>query len=59
MIERMCVDMLNVIAVIVCMAAAIHKGIDGDVIWCIVEALLAAINLPFAIEWIKDIYNIQ
>ena len=49
--------MLNVIAVIVCMAAAIHKGINGDVIWCIVEALLASANLLFAIEWIKDIYN--
>jgi hypothetical protein len=49
--------MLNVIAVIMCTVAAIHKGINGDVIWCIVDALLAASNLPFAIEWIKDIYN--
>lgn len=57
MIERMCVDMLNVIAVIMCTAAAIYKGINGDVIWCIVDALLAASNLPFAIEWIKNIYN--
>ena len=49
--------MINVIAVIVCVGAAIAQGINGNVTWCVLEVLLAALNLPWAIEWIKDIYN--
>lgn len=46
--------MMNAIAGVICIATAIFHAIQGNDVWCIVEILLAALNLPFAIEWIKD-----
>lgn len=46
--------MMNVIAIFICMTAAIFYAIQGNMGWCVVEILLTALNVPFAIEWIKD-----
>lgn len=45
--------MMNIIAIITCTVCAIIQGVRGDFLWCIIDILLVASNVPFALEWIK------
>lgn len=50
---------LNIIATILCAIAAIVQGVKGNLMWCVIEVLLAALNLPYAIEWLRDLKYIH
>ena len=45
--------MMNIIAVLACTTCAIIQGVRGNILWCIIDVLAAALNVPFAIQWIK------
>lgn len=49
--------MINFIAFSLCMLLAIHYGINGKFIFCLIELALAAINLPPTIDWIVGLIN--
>lgn len=54
--------MMNVIAVFVCTACAAAQLANGHWVWCIVDLLLALLNVPMAIEWIREnqgLYNTE
>lgn len=44
--------MLNVIAVIICTIGAIGQWKEKNMPFGLVEAILALVNFPFAIEWL-------
>lgn len=48
---------MNFIAFIICMAAAIWQGCLGNIGFVIAESALALLNLPFAIKWIRDLFD--
>lgn len=45
--------MLNFIAVLMCMVGAGIHGCFGNIGWIIMELILALINLPYAIQWLR------
>ena len=53
--EVKCVP-INFIAFVACAFAAIWKGVNGDLEWCLVEIALALMNLPYAIKWLKEYF---
>lgn len=48
---------LNFTAFIVCAIAAVLQGIMGHVGLCLVEILLALLNLPYAIVWLDEMFR--
>ena len=48
---------INFIALVVCTVAAIWQGFNGNLGFCLVEIVLALINLPYAIKWIKELFE--
>ena len=48
---------MNFIALVVCAIAAIWQGFNGNLGWCLVEIVLALINLPYSIKWIKELFE--
>lgn len=48
---------MNLIAFIICVAAAIYHGYLGNMGWVVIESALALLNLPFAIKWIRDLFD--
>ena len=47
--------MINLIALVICIIAAIIHSCLGNIDWVLLESILALTNLPFVIHWIK--YN--
>lgn len=47
--------MLNFIAMIVCITAAIVHAYQGNIGWLIVTVVMALCNLPFVIKWFKEL----
>ena len=45
--------MINFLAMCLCTACAIKKGIQGDIFWRLIEICLAIANLPFVIIQLK------
>ena len=54
--EVKCVLFINFIALVVCTVAAIWQGVNGTLGWCLIEIVLALINLPLAIKWLKEYF---
>jgi hypothetical protein len=48
---------MNFIALVICVIAAIWQGYCGDVKWCLIETMLALLNLPFCIKWLKEFFK--
>ena len=48
---------MNFLAFILCAMCAIWHGVNGNIVWLLVECGLAIANLPFAIKWIKEFMN--
>ena len=47
----------NFLVFILCVMCAIWHGVNGNIVWLLVECGLAIANLPFAIKWIKEFMN--
>ena len=47
--------MINVIAMFMCTVAAIVTGVKGFYLLCVLNALFAVANLPFAIKWVRSL----
>ena len=48
---------MNFLVFILCVMCAIWYGVNGNIVWLLVECGLAIANLPFAIKWIKEFMN--
>ena len=48
---------INFIAFVACTFAAIWKGVNGNLRWCLVYIALALINSPYAIKWLKEYFE--
>ena len=48
---------MNFLVFIFCAMCAIWHGVNGNIVWLLVECGLAIANLPFAIKWIKEFMN--
>lgn len=48
---------MNFIALVVCAIAAIWQWFNDNLGWCLVEIVLALINLPYSIKWIKELFE--
>lgn len=46
--------MINLVAIVVCVYSAIICGINGEFGFCLIDFLLAILNLPFVIKYIKE-----
>ena len=45
--------MMNCIAFVLCVICAIWQASLGNIGFVVLEAVIALVNLPFAIKWIK------
>lgn len=48
---------LNFVALIICLFAGIWQGYNGNVCWCLVECAFVLLNLPYAIKFIKQVFE--
>ena len=48
---------ITFITLVVCVVTAIWQGFNDNLVFCLVEILLVLINLPYAIKWIKELFE--
>ena len=48
---------MNFLVFILCVMCAIWHGVNGNIVWLLVECGVAIANLPFAIKWLKNFMN--
>ena len=48
--------LINFIAFVACVFAAIWQGVNGNFGLCLIEIALALINLPSTIKWLKEYF---